>query len=190
MWTKVQPLDSLPWLLNVWPPKTPQMLPCVSWGNLFGIYPFPDESAHVYQLLCQSVQPFHIFQWLLNLWLLNPPPTPNVEGQIVFSLCPFPDESTDLYQMWCQSVQPFDSLPRHFDLWPPKTPQINCPSVSRRAICLAYIHSQINLHMCAKFGVNRSSHLVAFRIYAKLVRLLATGRAVSRKNTPKNNIYT
>ena len=25
-----------------------------------------------------------------------------------------------------------------------------------------YIHSQMNLHMCAKFGVNRSSRLVAF----------------------------
>ena len=69
------------------PLKPPEMLPCVNW---FGIYPFPDESA----LVCQ---------------------------------------------IWCQSVQPFGSFSR---------------------------------------------------IYAKLVRLLATGRAVSCKNTPKNNIYT
>ena len=69
----------------------------------------------------------------------TPPPPPNIEGQIVFGLCPFPDESADVYQIWCKSVQPFGSFSR---------------------------------------------------IYAKLVRLLATGRAVSRKNTPKNNIYT
>ena len=62
--------------LNVWPPKTPQVHPCVSRGNLFGVYPF-----------------------------LTPPP-PNVEGRIVFSLCPFPDESADVYQIWGQAVQP------------------------------------------------------------------------------------
>ena len=96
--------------LNVWPPKTPQVHPCVSQSNLFGVYPFPDESAHVYQIWCQSDQPFDMFVWLLNVWPPNPPP--NVEGRIVFSLCPFPDESADVYQIWCQSVQSFDSLPR------------------------------------------------------------------------------
>ena len=136
---------------NVWTPKIPpQVPPCVSWGNLFGVYPFPDEAAHVYQIWCQSDQPFDIFPWLLNLWPPNPPPPPpNVEGRIVHSLCPFPDESADVYQMWCQSVQPFDSLP---DFW------ICDPLVYWGS----YIHSQMNLHMCAKFGINRSSRLVAF----------------------------
>ena len=72
------------------PLKPLEMPPCVLRFNWFGIYPFPDESAHVCQIWCQSVQPFGSFSW----------------------------------------------------------------------IC------------------------------AKLVRLLATGRAVSSKNTPKNNIYT
>ena len=70
----VQPFDSFPWLLNVWPPKTPQVPPCVWHGNLFGVYPFPDESAQVYQIWCQSDQPFDIFPWLLILWPPNPPP--------------------------------------------------------------------------------------------------------------------
>ena len=56
------------------PLTPPPMPPCVSWGNLFGVYPFLDEYAHVYQIWCQSVQPFHIFRWLFNLWLLTPPP--------------------------------------------------------------------------------------------------------------------
>ena len=81
-WQSVQPFDSFPWLLNVWPPKTPQVPPCVSWGNLFGVYPFPDESAHVYQIWCQSDQPFDIFPWLLNLWPPNPPPPPMSRGEL------------------------------------------------------------------------------------------------------------
>ena len=42
-------------------------------------------------------------------------------------------------------------------LKPPK-----CPLVSLGAICLAYIHSQMNMHMCTKCGANRGpavSHL-------------------------------
>ncbi len=60
------------WMFD--PLKPPQVPPCVSWANLFGVYPFPDESAHVYQIWCQSDQPFDIFPWLLNLWPPNPPP--------------------------------------------------------------------------------------------------------------------
>ena len=66
-----------------------------------------------------------------------------------------------------------------------------CPLVSRGAICLAYIHSQTNLHMCANFGANRPSRLIAFPEFVlRLVRLFAAVCADSRKNMPKNNIYT
>ena len=41
----------------------------------------------------------------------------------------------------------------------PKAPK--CPLVSLRAICLAYILSQMDLQMCATFGVNRSSRMRA-----------------------------
>ena len=56
------------------PLTPPQSAPCVPRGNLFGVYPFPDESAHVYQMWCHSDQPFDIFPRLLNLWPPNPPP--------------------------------------------------------------------------------------------------------------------
>ena len=63
------------------------------------------------------------------------------------------------------------------------------PLVSLAAICLAYIHSQMNLHMCAKCGANRPSRLIAFPEFVlRLVRLFAAIRADSRKNTPKNTI--
>ena len=35
------------------------------------------------------------------------------------------------------------------------------PHVSLGAICLAYIHSQMNMHMCTKFGANRSSRFTS-----------------------------
>ena len=133
----VQPLDSFPRLLNVWQPKTHKCPTCVSRGNLFGMYPFPDESAHVCQI-------------------------------------------------WCQSVQPFDSFSRLLNLWPPK-----CPGVLKGKLYLAYVHSRTNPQTCTKFVANRSSRLVAFpESVLRLVRLLAAVRAVSRKNTPKDNIYT
>ena len=184
-----QPFDSFPWLLNDWPPKTPQMPPCVSQGNLFGVYPFPDESAHGYQMWCQSDQPFDIFPWLLNLW---PPNPPNVEGRIVFSICPFPDESADVYHIWCQSVQSFDSLPRLLDLWPPKPPPPPemPPCVLRFNWFGIYPFPDESAHVCQIWCQSVQRFGSFSWICAKLVQLLATGRAVSRKNTPKNNIYT
>ena len=206
---------------------------------VFSLCPFPDESADVYKIWCQSAQPFDSFPRLFNVWPLNPPPpsaplclegqsvwrisaprwicrcvlnlvpigpavwqlpptfefvTPyppyaprGIEWRFVFSLCPFPDESADVNQSWCQS----DSFPRRLNCWPPNPPPPKCPLVSRGAICLAYIHSHMNLHMCAKFGANRPSRLVAFPEFVlRLVRLFAAVRADSRKNTQKNNIYT
>ncbi len=72
---------------------------------------------------------------------------------------------------------------------PPKTPK--GPLCLEGQFVLAYIHSQMNLHMCDTFGANRVSRFVAFLEFVlRLVRLLAAVRADSRKNTPKNNIYT
>ena len=117
----VQPFDSIPWPLIVWPPKPPKCPPCVSRGNLFGVYPFPDDSTNVVPI----GPAVWIFPWFLNVWPPNPPP-PNVEGRIVFSLYPFPDESADVYQIWCQSVEPFDSLP-NFGFVPHTPPPRNAP---------------------------------------------------------------
>ena len=61
-WTKVGAnRTAFPYFWNCWPPKTPQVPPCVSRGNLFGVYPFPYEFAHVCQIWCQSAQLFGSF---------------------------------------------------------------------------------------------------------------------------------
>ena len=114
------------------------------------------------------------------------PPCPwGIEGRLVFIVCPFPDESASVNQSWRKS----DNFPTLLNCWPPKTPK--CPLVSRGAICLAYVHSPMNVYMCAKFGANRPSRMVAFPEYVlRLFRLFAAVRADSRKHTPQNNIYT
>ena len=47
------------WIVD--PLKPPKCPPCVSRDNLFGVYPFPYEFAHVRQIWCQSAQPFSSF---------------------------------------------------------------------------------------------------------------------------------
>ena len=54
------------WMFN---PLKPQVPPCVSRGNLFGVYPFPYESTHVYQIWCQSDQPFESSP---DFWICDP----------------------------------------------------------------------------------------------------------------------
>ena len=130
----------------------------------FGLCLFPDESADVYQIWCESVRLFDSFPRLLNLW--HPKPPWGTEWRIVFSLCPFPDESADLYQIWCQSVQPFDSFPKHLNLWPPNPPPPNAPGVLWDELYLAYyVHSQTNPPTCTKFGANRCSRLTASPVF-------------------------
>ena len=110
-------------------------------------------------------------------------------GDIVFSLCPFSDESADVYQIWCQSVQPFDSLPDFWICDPLKPPEMP-PSVLRLNLFGMYPFPDESAHVCQIWCQSVQPFGSFSRICAKLVRLLATGRAVSRKNTPKNNIYT
>ena len=49
------------WICDPLKPPPPEMPPYVLRFNWFGTYPFPDESAHVCQIRCQSVQRFGSF---------------------------------------------------------------------------------------------------------------------------------
>ena len=71
--------------LNLWPPKTPRNTPCGIEGRIvFSLCPFPDESTDVYQIWCQSVQPFGSFPKHLNLW---PPYNPRNAPGILWANC-------------------------------------------------------------------------------------------------------
>ena len=149
------------WIVDpIKPPKTPP------WGIVgrivFSLCPFPDESTEVYQIWCQSVQPFDSFPRLFNLWPPYPPPPPDMPPGVLRG---------DLYLAYAHSqmnpqtrtkvgANRSSRLTAYPDLWmfnPLKPPK--CPLVSLGAICLAYINSHMNLHMCTKFGANRTSHL-------------------------------
>ena len=68
------------WICDPLNPPPPRM-PLRYCGRIvFGLCPFPDESADVYQIWSQSVQPFDSFPRLLNLWPPTPPPPPNARG--------------------------------------------------------------------------------------------------------------
>ena len=59
---------------HFWPHKTPRKAPWGIEGRIvFSLCPLPDESADVYQMWCQSIQPFDNFPRLLDLWPHNPP---------------------------------------------------------------------------------------------------------------------
>ena len=79
---------------------------------------------------------------LITFWPPKPQnDPPGLEGLFVFSK-----------QIWCQSVQPRGRFSWLLHFWP--------------LIVLAYIHSPINPHMCAKIGANRSSHLADFQTFS------------------------
>ena len=64
-------------------------------------------------------------------------------------------------QIWSRSVQLFGIYPTFLNVWP-LTPSQMPLGVSSPLICLAYVHSQMNLHTCAEFGSDRSSCLPYF----------------------------
>ena len=143
-------------------PKTHKVPPCVSRGNLFGVYLFPDGSADVCDIWCQSVQPFDSFPRLLNLWHPTPPHLPKcspgvLRGEVYLAYV----HSQMNRQTWTKVGVNRTASPYFWivDPLPPPPPQ--CPLVSRGAICLAYIYSQMDLQMFAKCGANRSSRLTA-----------------------------
>ena len=156
-------LTTFPRLLSCWPPKSPlpKLGRGVSWGELAYVHfqMNPQTCTEFAANRSFRLAAFPDF-WICDTLPPPPPPPRNtpwgIEGRLVFSPCLFPDESADMNQSWCQ----WASFPRLLNWWPPKTPQV--PPCVLRAICLAYIQSHMNLHMCAKLGANRPSRLVAF----------------------------
>ena len=137
------------------------MPPCGIVGRIvFSQCPFPDESKDVFQIWCQSVEPFDSFPRLLDLWPPNPPPCPLGYWGAICIYMPIP--------RWIRRREPtlvpiglaVWQLPLTFWMFDPLKPP-KCPLVSLGAICLAYIHFQMNLHMCTKFGANQISRLTS-----------------------------
>ena len=95
-------------------------------------------------------------------------------------------------QICSRSVQLFGFFPTFLNLWPYNLLQIRrAPRVSRGYFFSLNVHSEMNMHTCAKCGPDRSNGLRQdSRCLLWLVRFLDAVGADSRKDTPKNNICT
>ena len=106
---------------------------------------------------CQSAHPFRSFPpdfWICDT--LKPPKChPRVSRDNFFRLCQYPGKSEHVYQMWCQSVQPFGSFSRFLNFSTLKPP--NAPWVTQCEFLFGPLPFQMNLHVRAKFGPDRTT---------------------------------
>ena len=126
--------------------------------TLFSLCPFPDESVYVCQMWSRSIQWFGNFHRLMN-WDPLTFHAPRWSRGNLFSSCPFPDEYY-VCQIWSRSVQVFGIFPTSLNLQPPGP--LQCPLGFDGLICLACVHSLVNLYTGAKFAPDRYSGLEAF----------------------------
>ena len=106
------------------PPKTPWG---IEWRIVFSLYPFPDESADMYQIRCQPVQPFYSFPRVLNVW---PPPPQMPTGVLRGDLYLAYVHSQMNPQTWTQ-VGANRTASRYFWIVDPLKPPPQVPLVSR-----------------------------------------------------------
>ena len=146
--------------LNPPPPKCPLGY----WGtNLCSLCRFPDESADVYQIWCQSVQPFDNFLKHLNLRLPKPPPPQcpwGIAGELYLA---YIHSQTNPPTCTKCGANRCSCMTASQDFWicePPPPPQMP-PEVTRGDLDLACVHSQMNPQTWTKFGANRYSRLTA-----------------------------
>ena len=142
--------------LSLWPPKPPPPnAPCAIERRIVFSYVHSQTNPQTCtKSLCQSVEPFDSFPRHLNLWphKTSPPPKKKPPGVLCGDLYLANVHSQMNPQTWtilgANRSSRLTASPE-FRMFDPLNHPV--PLVSRRAICLAYIHSQMNLHMCAKF---------------------------------------
>ena len=186
----VQPFDSFPRLLNVWPltpPPPPDIPPGVLRGDLYLAYAHSQMNPQTWTKV--GANRSRRLTASRDFWMCDPLKPPKCPLGSLRAIClAYIHSLMNMHMCTKFGANRFSRLTASQDFWicdPLKPPEMP-PCVLR--FNWFGIHSQMNLHMCAKFGVNRFGSFSW--ICVKLVRLLATGRAVSRKNTSKNNIYT
>ena len=137
------------------PPKCPHF---VSKDNLFGVYPFPDEAAHICQIWCQSVQPFDSFNILMNLRpsKTHKMPPGILRGELYLAYVHSQTNPQTCTKFGANQSRCLTASPYFWIGDPPKTPR-----ELRGELYLAYVHSQTNPQICTKFGANWSSRLTA-----------------------------
>ena len=104
MWCQsVQPFDSLPSILNVWPPNPLEMPPGVLRGELYLAYVHSQTNPQT----CTKYGANRSNRLTASpyFWIFDPLKRPKcpplcVSGGNLFGVYPFPDESADMNQSW------------------------------------------------------------------------------------------
>ena len=165
-------------------PLNPQVPPCVSRGKLLGGISIPRRICTCVPYLvpigpaaCKLPQTFEFVTPLnprnaawgivgeLYLAYVNSQTNPPTCTKFGANRCSHSQMNPQMWTNVCANRS--SRLTASKDFWivdplKPPPPQVLPLCRSRGVICLAYTHSQTNLHMCAKFGGNRSSRLVVF----------------------------
>ena len=173
------PLTVQCWPLN--PPKCPSLCLGGGGGNLFGLYPFPDGSADVCQIWCQSVHPFDCFPRLLNLWHPNPPPVmpPGVlRGDLYLAYVHYQMNP----QTWIKVGANRTASKYFWNVDPPRTPKCPPPCVSKGNLFGVYPFPYELPHVCQIWFQSDQPFGSFSRFCLRLVRLFAAVRAGSRNN--------
>ena len=166
------------------PPKWPWV---IVGRNVFSLCPFPDKSADVYHIWCQSVQ-------LPQTFILWPPTTPMPLGVLRGDLNLAYVHSQMNPQTWTKvGANRSNRLTASPDVWmfDPLTPK--CPLVYRGAICLAYIHSRWIwefAHVCQIWCQSAQPFDIFSRICAKVSSALRRcTRWLAQKHAKKQHLY-
>ena len=155
----------------VW--QLPQTFECVTthnvskcpWCNVgrivVSLCPFPYEAADVYQMWCQSVQPFDSFPILLNVWPPTPPPPEMPPGELrgdFYLACVHAQMNPRTWtKVGANRSSRFTASQDFLNLWHPNPPPQMPLGVLRGDLYLAYVHSQMNPQTWTKVGANRTA---------------------------------
>ena len=147
----------LTWISDPLPPPPPPLTPPPP--------PTPNWPTTLCRWICMCVFTCAFSNFLIS----DPPPPPYpltpIPPLIFLGQLPFLDESAWVHQSWCQSGQPFGHISQAWVFY--HINRSKCPLGSRGGnYFLAHVRSQMNPHMCAKFGANRSSRLADFTYFS------------------------
>ena len=165
-------------------PWNPQNAPWDIEGRIvFSLCPFPDESADVYQIWFQSVQPFDSFPKHLNLWPpKNPRNAPGVLwGELYLAYVHSQTNPPTCTKFGANRCSRLTASP---DFWmcDPLNPMP--PGLLMGDLYLAYVHSQMSPQTWTKVGANRTASPYFFNCWPPKTPLCLEGQFAWRISIP------
>ena len=145
---------------------------------------------YMFKIYSQSVQSFdHISHFFLIVDPLNPPKCRRGVSWGELYLAYVHSQTNPQTCTKCGANRSSRlTASQDLNVWPPKTPK--CPLVSRGAICLSYINSQMNMHVCQIWCQSVQPFGSFSRICAKVSSALSRcACCLAQKHAKKQHLY-